>query len=66
MALGRKEGVTEGRELFLLVFPDIFNILVYAVLREVLLKVFRTQEAHHCFGWLAGNHIIFSMRIMGE
>ena len=58
MVLGEKRsfqtenGVTQGD----MVSLDIFNIVVYTVLRAVLLDICGTQEAHHVSGWLAGEH----------
>ena len=43
-------GVTHGD----LVFQTIFNILVDAVVRVVILEVCEPQEAHHSFGWSSG------------
>ena len=40
------------------VSPTIFNVVVDAVAREVLLEVCRPQEAQHGFGWLVGKHNI--------
>ena len=45
--------VTQGD----LVSLTIFNV-VDAVVREVLLKLFEPQEAHHGFRWSAGKHNI--------
>ena len=36
----------------------IFNIIVDAVVRAVMLEVCGTQEAHHIFGWQSGEHNI--------
>ena len=41
------------------VYLKIFNIVVDAVVRVVLLEVFGPQEAQHGFGWLAGEYNIF-------
>ena len=38
--------------------PTIFIILVDAVARAVLLEFCGTQEAHHGFGWAAGENNI--------
>ena len=38
---------------------NIFNILVDAVVRAALLEVCGPQDAHHGFGWVAGEHKIF-------
>ena len=48
-------GVKQGD----LVSLTIFNIVVVAVVRTVLLEVCGPQEAHHGFGWLAGKHNIY-------
>ena len=47
-------GVTQGEP----VSPTIFNIVVDAVVREVLLEICGPQEAHHGFIWSAGEHNI--------
>ena len=47
-------GVTQGHP----VSPEIFNIMVEAVVRAFLLEVYGPQEAHHVFGWAAGEHNI--------
>ena len=49
-----KRGVAQGN----LVFPMIFNIVVYAVVWEVLPEIFGPQEAHQSFGWLERKHNI--------
>ena len=68
-----KKGGTESREVFGSLFCmnrgvtqgdpvslTIFNIVVDAVVRAVLLEVCGPQEAHNGFGWLAGkNNICF-------
>ena len=51
---GTEIGVTQGDP----VSPTIFNIVVEAVVRAVLLEVCGTQEAHHGFVWLEGEHNI--------
>ena len=40
------------------VSSKIFNIVVDAVVREVILDVCGPQEKHHRFGWSAGEHCI--------
>ena len=40
------------------VSPMIFDIVMEAVVRAVLLEVCRPQEAQHGFGWVAGEHNI--------
>ena len=50
-----EKGVTQGET----VSPTIFNIMVDTVVRAVLLEVCIPQEAHHGFGWAAGEHSIF-------
>ena len=52
--LRTERGVTQGEP----VSPKIFNILVSAVVREVLLEVCGPQQAHHGLGWSAGEHNI--------
>ena len=58
--LWTERGVTQGYP----VSPMIFNILVDAVVRAVLLEVCGTQEAHRGFGWVTCEQIFF-MRTMG-
>ena len=41
-----------------LISPKIFNIVVDAVVRAVLLEVCGPQELHHRFGWARGEHNI--------
>ena len=41
-----------------LVSPTIFNIVMDAVIRVVLLEVCRPQEEHHGLFWVAGEHNI--------
>ena len=51
-----ERGVTHGY----LVSPTIFNIVMDAVVRVVLLEVCGPQEEHHGFVWEVGEHnIIF-------
>ena len=50
-----ERGVTQGD----LVSLTNFNIAVDAAVREVILEVCVTQEAHHGFCWLEVNHNIF-------
>ena len=51
-----ERGVTQGYP----VSPTIFNIVVDAVVRAVLLEVCRPQESHHGFRWSSGeNNICF-------
>ena len=53
---GTERGVTKGDP----VSPTIFNILMVAVVRAVMLEVFGPKEAHHMLGWKVGEHnIIF-------
>ena len=72
MVLGRSGSVSEGRKIILAAvqdgergdpggpgLPNIFNILVDTVVRVILLKFCRPQEAHHGLGWAAGEHNIF-------
>ena len=47
-------GVTQGDP----VYPKIFYIVVDTVVRADLQEVYGTQEAHHGFGWAAGEHSI--------
>ena len=49
-----ERGVTQGDPVSL----TIFNIVVDAVVREVLPEVCGPQEAHHGFVWVAGDHTI--------
>ena len=53
-----ERGVTQGEP----VSPTTLNILVDAVVREVLMGVCGTQEAHHGFGWSAGKYNFFLCR----
>ena len=46
--------MTQGDPIFL----KIVNIVVEAVVRAVLLEVCGPQDAHHGFGWAAGDHNI--------
>ena len=42
------------------VSPTVFNILVNAVVRMVLLEVCGPQESHNRIGWVSGeNNIVF-------
>ena len=41
-----------------MVSPKIFNIVVDAVVRAVLLEVYGPQKSHHRFCWAAGEHCI--------
>ena len=49
-----ERGVTQGDP----ISPTIFNIVVGAVIRAILLEVCGPQEAHHGFFWAAGEHNI--------
>ena len=49
-----ESGVTQGNPVSL----TIFNIVVNAVVREVLLEVCGPQEAEHWFIWASGEHNI--------
>ena len=51
---GMERGVNQGDPIYL----TTFNIMVVAVVREVLLEVYGTQEAHHRLGWAAVKHNI--------
>ena len=61
-----ERGVTQGIPLS----PKIFNILVDAVVRAVLMELCGPREAHHRFGWAAGEQKIFfyvdNVRIAGR
>ena len=52
------------------VYPMIFNIVVGAVVREVLEEVCRPQEAQNGIGWVAGEiNLVFyadEVRIVGR
>ena len=48
-------GVTQGGP----VSPTIFNIILDAMVRAVIMKVCGPQEAHHSFGCLTGEHNFF-------
>ena len=50
-----KRGVIQGD----LVSLPIFNILVHALIRAVLLEVSGTEESQHGFGWVEGKHKFF-------
>ena len=69
--MGRTKGGTKGREVFWASVPHverrdtgdpvsftIFNIVVDAVVRAVIMEVCGPQEEHHGFVWAAGNHNI--------
>ena len=34
-------------------YPTIFNIVVNAVVWDIFLEVYTTQESHHILGWAA-------------
>ena len=40
------------------VYPTLFNIIVYAVVRATLQDIRGPQEAQHGFGWSAGENNI--------
>ena len=53
-----ERGVIKGEP----AYPPIFNIVVHAVVRAVLLELCRYQDAHHGFVWAAGEKKSFLMR----
>ena len=61
-----ERGVTQGKP----VFPKIFNNVLYAGVRAVLMEVYGTPEDQNGLGWAAGEHIIVSyvvdVRIAGR